>query len=67
MDKVIANTGIKNGAVLVADYSEISIKYKILGKTVTIKVDPDNRVSTIRDAIKDKESITTDGFVLKIG
>jgi hypothetical protein len=65
--KTIARSGIKNGDVLVADYNEIAIKYKVLGKTVTINVDPDNKVSTIRDAIKTKESITTDGFQLKIG
>jgi hypothetical protein len=54
MDKTISKSGIKTGAVLVADYAEISIKYKILGKTVTINVDPDNAVSTIKDAIKTK-------------
>jgi hypothetical protein len=65
--KTIARSGIKNGDVLVADYNEIAIKYKVLGKIVTINIDPDNKVSTIRDAIKTKESITTDGFQLKIG
>jgi hypothetical protein len=67
LDKTIKSAGIKSGAVIVADYNEITIKYKILGKTASVKVDPDNAVSTIKDAIKSKEDITTDGFKLKLG
>ena len=67
LDKTIKASGIKNGSVIVADYNEITIKYKILGKTASVKVDPDNSVSTIKDAIKSKEGITTDAFKLKLG
>jgi ribosomal 50S subunit-recycling heat shock protein len=67
LDKTIKSAGIKSGAVIVADYNEITIKYKILGKTDSVKVDPDNAVSTIKDAIKSKEDITTDAFKLKLG
>lgn len=67
MEKKISKSGIKAGDVLVADYSEIAITYKFLGKTVPINVDPDNQFVTIRDIIKQKEGITTNAFKLLIG
>lgn len=67
MEKKIAKTGIKAGDVIIADYSEIAVTYTFLGKTVSINVDPDNKVQTIKDLIKQKEQITTNAFELKIG
>lgn len=64
--QTIAQAGIKAGSTVVVDYKEITIHYKVLGKTHDIKVDPDNEVSTIKDAIKEKEGIETDKFVLKL-
>jgi hypothetical protein len=65
--KTIAQAGIKSGTVVVVDYKEISITYKVQGKTGSISVDPDNKVQTIRDAIKEKEHMDTDKFSLKLG
>ena len=62
----IAKAGIKSGTIVVVDYADISINYKIQGRTQNISVDPDNKVQTIRDAIKEKENISIDGFDLKV-
>lgn len=64
--QTISQAGIKAGSTIVVDFKEITIHYKVLGKTHDIKVDPDNEVSTIKDAIKEKEGIETDSFVLKL-
>jgi hypothetical protein len=53
--KTIYNSGIKSGAVLTADFNTISIKVKLGTKTLDIDVDPDNKVESIKAAIKEKE------------
>jgi hypothetical protein len=60
--KTIYESGITKDATVVANFNSISIQVKLGTKTFAVDVDPDNKVSTIRDAIKTKESITTDGF-----
>jgi hypothetical protein len=50
---------------LVVDYTVISIKVKIGTKTLNLTVDPDNQVSTIKDAIKEKENVPKDSITLK--
>jgi hypothetical protein len=62
--ETIAQAGIKKGTLVVVDMKEITIHYKFLGKTEDISVDPDNEINAIKTAIKEKEGITTDKFVL---
>jgi hypothetical protein len=47
--KTIKAAGIKSGETILIDYAEITIKVKKASGTVfDIKVDPDNKVDTIR-------------------
>lgn len=64
--KTINAAGIKAGSTLVVDYNIISIKVKIGAKTIDIEVDPDNLVSTIKDAVKEKENVAKDAITLKL-
>jgi phage gp45-like len=62
----IRAAGIHAGETIVIDYGEISIKVKKpSGQLIIVKVDPDNKVKTIRDAIKEAEQIAITGYSLK--
>jgi hypothetical protein len=67
--KTIHAAGIKDGSVIVVDYTVITIKVKIgtyeSARTVDIQVDPDNKVSTIKDALKEKEGVAQTSITLK--
>jgi hypothetical protein len=63
--KTISAAGIKDGSVIVVDYTVITIKVKVGIKTVDIQVDPDNKVSTIKDALKEKEGVAQSSITLK--
>jgi hypothetical protein len=65
--KTINNAGIKEGSVIVVDYTVITLKVKIGTKTIDVQVDPDNKVSTIKDAIKEKEGVEQSAITLKKG
>jgi hypothetical protein len=61
----IDQANIRDGSTLVVDYNVINIKVKIGTKTIDISVDPDNQVSTIKDAIKEKENVAKETITLK--
>jgi hypothetical protein len=63
--KTINEAGIRQGSTLVVDYNSINIKVNIGTKTIDITVDPDNLVSTIKDAIKEKENVAKETITLK--
>jgi alcohol dehydrogenase YqhD (iron-dependent ADH family) len=51
--KTIRDAGIKAGDTITIDYGEISIKVKTpSGVVITLTVDPDNKLKTIKDKIK---------------
>lgn len=50
----IADSGIVTGTVIVADFNTINISVKMGTQTIQVDVDPDNKVSTIKAAIKEK-------------
>jgi hypothetical protein len=41
------------------DYKNIDITVDIQGKKISINVDPDAKVSTIKDKINEKENLTS--------
>jgi hypothetical protein len=63
----IDQAGIRQGSTLVVDYNLINIKVRVGAKTIDIQVDPDNQVSTIKDAVKEKEGVPKDTITLKLG
>jgi predicted DNA binding protein len=50
----IADQGIVAGTKLVADFNTIQISVTMGSQTYQISVDPDNKVSTIKTALKEK-------------
>jgi hypothetical protein len=53
--RTIFESGIKQGSVIILDYENIDIKLKLpSGKTIKISVDPDNKIESIRDAVKER-------------
>lgn len=58
--ETIKKSGIKAGDVLDMDYGSISISVSAQGKNISLEVDPDNLVSTIRTELKDKEGVEGD-------
>jgi aerobic-type carbon monoxide dehydrogenase small subunit (CoxS/CutS family) len=52
--KTIYASGIVKDATVVVNFNSITISVKLGTKTFNIDVDPDNKVKTIRDAIKEK-------------
>lgn len=65
--KTIYASGIRKDATVVADFNSISVTVKLGTLTFTIEVDPDNKVSTIKDAIKAKQSVEGTVYTLKKG
>jgi hypothetical protein len=63
----IADSGIVTGTVIVADFNTINISVKMGTQTIQVDVDPDNKVSTIKAAIKEKTQIEATRYTLKIG
>lgn len=50
----ISDSGIVAGTVIVADFNTIKISVTMGSQTIQLDVDPDNKVSTIKTAIKEK-------------
>jgi predicted small secreted protein len=65
--KTISESGLKGGSTIVADFNSITINIKLGTKTFPIEVDPDNKVKTIKDAIKEKQEVESDVYTLKKG
>jgi hypothetical protein len=66
-DKTINDAGIKNNTVLVANFNSITIKVKLDGKEFDVDVDPDNKVKTIKDSIKEIKHVESTRYTLKKG
>lgn len=52
---------------MVADFNGIQVTVKLGTLTFNIEVDPDNKVSTIKDAIKAKQNVEGTVYTLKKG
>jgi len=65
--KTIADSGITGGSTVVADFNTITIQVKLGTKTFSVDVDPDNKVKTIKDAIKEKQEVEGTVYTLKKG
>jgi hypothetical protein len=66
-EKTIHEEGIHADDELTMDFSNIDITIDIHGKKITINVDPDSEVATIKDKIREKENIENDVYSLKLG
>jgi hypothetical protein len=64
---LIADADISEGSALVADYKDIKLRIRVGRKYITITVDPDNSVSTIKDAIKEIAGVDPGSYKLKLG
>jgi hypothetical protein len=62
----IDQAGIRQGSTLVVDYNLINIKVKVGAKTLDMQVDPDNTVSTIKDAVKERENVPKEAITLRL-
>jgi regulator of extracellular matrix RemA (YlzA/DUF370 family) len=65
--KTIYASGIRKDATVVADFNSIQVTVKLGTKTFSIEVDPDNKVKTIKDAIKEKQQVEGTVYSLKKG
>lgn len=63
----ISDSGIVAGTVIVADFNTIKISVTMGSQTIQLDVDPDNKVSTIKTAIKEKTQIESTRYTLKLG
>jgi predicted small secreted protein len=64
--KTIYESGITKDATVVANFNSISIQVKLGTKTFAVDVDPDNKVKTIKDAIKEIQSVEGTVYTLKV-
>jgi hypothetical protein len=63
--KTIYASGITNGSIIIVDINSIRIRVKSPeGKRFAIRVDPDDKVSTIKDAIQQKTKVEGDRYRL---
>jgi hypothetical protein len=66
-EKTIASQGIQNDDELTMDYKEITVQVEWNAQTESFKVDPDSKLSVLKDKINAKHSIVGTEYTLKKG
>jgi len=66
-DKTISEQGVKSQSDLDLVFKMIDITVEVKGKTISLNVQPADKVSTIEDKIKEKEGVEPNAYVLRLG